>query len=379
MQQIIWNTVHAFGIIKSTWIPKNEIDELFTLMWDVDYGFNTLSIDKLKNWRQNKGKMLWDMWEGMFGEDRETNMLTNIIGDLNILAWADASTKSRAVRSSLAQAAHSIYANEWEVGLKFFKRDVWRFTDFKRDMWISDWDMIEPKYMMDRIWYAIEAKTKNLKGAEKWAEAKKLWDEAYYNISFYNNYYKWFKADVRRSMWVFYVMDSIPELSSIRYVDQNRWMFGLMKWALWKTSEYWYDITKAIYSHPRTLKWFADALNEPIFLRMANEIATAAQLWWVSDRATDWEIWPKRVLLSICAPMAASYMLIWETIANTIKAWKWASWRWEWAMGAIISSVWELVKEIADRWFLFEWMLANDIAKILNTAAVGKTWDDKLW
>jgi len=48
----------------------------------------------------------------MFGEDRETNMLTNIIGDLNILAWADASTKSRAVRSSLAQAAHSIYANE---------------------------------------------------------------------------------------------------------------------------------------------------------------------------------------------------------------------------------------------------------------------------
>ena len=365
-QQMISNESQARWILAAWSVDDMYIDQFMAMIDWKDIWFSLGSKD-LKEW------LLWEKQSGW-----KWSKILDMLWSMNSLLWWDNLTKKRALRSSFSIALSNIMDTEWEEWLRFLARDINRFSEFKNKYKLSDDDFINQVSLFKKMESLAKTSTKNMDVSKRVWEINKILDETASNASFFRNYYEPFIGKVRNSMGIFYVMDNIPELWSIRLINKYRYWFWLMKRAVGKASEYAYDVHKALRSHPFTVKWINDALNEPIFRRIFTDIAISAKIWSIMDKVTWDQSWSMNTFASVCVPAAAFSMLIGSDIMKATRKWVGVYEQWDWWIEAVLNGTLQLVKEVSDRAFIWMWMIGTDFAKIQATAAAWNTEWDKL-
>lgn len=385
-QQMVSNMLHASWILKSTSVAwTSEFDELYDF----------IQASSLKNLWFDIFESEWKFWERLFDREiknwrktyqwkKDSSVLKNTwlfwkdLATSNALMRWDRATQKWAVKSSLALAVDDIYKQWWADAVKDFTKRLDEYQKLLEKYWLKerdllDWDrffkkcneMLNPELAKKKR----SAEFANMNMAEYYATVKK---EQKFIYDFYRNEYAPFLGKARTSMGTFFVMDNIKELGSINVIDNNKYMFWLMKRAVGKTWEYMYDIWKAFkWVSPRNLwEW----LQAPVFKRLFNEAALWARAMWEVEKMTNHEFTISDWLKAVVVPFAAVWMLVWEAFINLVEDIlspnDWDKY-WEWfvkhALSTTIDSVYEF---ITDRAFIYMWMLWTDIWASVKTADV---------
>lgn len=405
-QQVASNLYHAQGILKSVSVAgTSEFDELFkffqnsdmkTLWFDifesewkywerilekgnpiVDTAANPLDniVKKTEKWSK------WILWTNYRFKDG--NVLKNLglfskdLATSNALMRWDRVTQKWAVKSSLALATDEIYKLGWAQAVEDFTKKLNKFTDLldkyglkERDLMDSDrffskaTQTLNSKKAMEAVWFTPDQ-------AHKYYLQNK--QDMKFIHDFYRNEYAPFMWKARTSMGTFFVMDNIKELGSIQAIDNNKYMFWLMKWSTGKIWEYLFDVWTAFNSFKWTKLWFFEALRAPIFKRIYSEVTEWMRGMWEIEKMTNDEFTIKDWMKATIVPVAAVSMLIWEAIVDwfqkTASSEEWDAGWWNFTKHVISTSLDSAVDFATDRMFIYAGMFGTDVGGSINTAS----------
>lgn len=371
-QQIFSNENQANWIIKAFfWSDTETLEDMKSLLtsrawWDA-FWFDIFKTE-------------WAMWELWWQADLSSKWVWNTIANnANVLVLWDKAWQRQAMLASLAMALKDDYKWLGQDAIIDLHNKIKWFYSYMDKFWLKETDFI--KWNFDDVMYKKMFELLETSGTKDTEYALlKLTEQKKDMLNFYTNTYSPLIWKVRANMWIFYVMDNIPELGSIRAIDNNRAMFWLMKRAMGKTWEYAYDVREALRWVNLNPASIMKALDKPIFTRMFTEITSAAKTWWLVDRLTDWEMNRRTTAAAIAVPYAAFSMLIWSTIYdNIIKYWiMWADKRWESVWEWIWNWTRQMLDDLLGRLFIYVWFVATDASKILATTEAWKDNNEKI-
>lgn len=377
-QQMVSNLLHSKGIRASTSIWGDpEVDKFLNKIqestaknfWFDLYGSewvfgNKASDVNIKNWKKSGWKS--KAWEWM-----------KKAWSSNALMLWDTRTKRAALKSSLSLALDDIY-KVWGVdAVKDFETKFDKFQEYLKKYDLREWDFLDrerysskmKKQITPDIWQTYEQVQKWFDEAAFLREQDEMWN-------FYHNEYAPFMGKARNSMGIFFVMDDIAELGSINLVDKWKYLFWLMKWAVGKTGEYWYDLAAEFAKNGYSRKWLFKTLQSPIVKRIVAECWEWAHAMRELEKMTNheftWQDWLKATVV----PVAAIMMLLWDSLIKSFEKNYLDS-----GVDNFAESTWWFVKDVfediyQDRAFIYAWILSSDIWRSWNTAGKVSDMDD---
>ena len=392
-QQVVSNLLHANWILKSVAVAwTSEFDDLFkviqnssvrNLWFDIfesEWKYWERLLDKAKvnvwnKWEKARQKMVrkkdWNFLKNtwLFGKDLATS---------NALMRWDRATQKRAVKSSLALATDEIYRLGWEQAVEEFTKKFDKYTELIETYWLKERDLMDSDRFFEKSTQTLNSPKMR---AKNWFDESQVGEyyakhsedmEFIYN--FYRNEYAPFMWRARTSMWTFFVMDDIKELGSIEMIDNNKYLFWLMKWSVGKIWEYTFDVWTAFKKFDWTRRGFLETLQQPIFKRIYSEVTEGMRTMWAVERATNDEFTIRDWLKAVVVPIAAVSMLCWEAIVDwaekTFSSEEWDRWWREFTKHAIWTSLDTTVDFLTDRAFIYAGMFGTDIGWAINTANV---------
>lgn len=387
-QQVVSNMLHANWILKSVSVAwTSEFDDLY----------KTIQNSEIRNLWFDIFDSEWKYWERLFDREIKNGRKTyqwkkdsgfrknsylfwkDIVTSNALMRW-DRATQSWAVKSSLALAVDDIYKQWWAAAVEEFTQKFKRYQELLKKYDLKERDIMDKdRFFSKSKWALNPTSSKAIK--KMWLESDEAAAAKYYaNVKeeqkfiydFYRNEYAPFIGKARTSMGTFFVMDNIKELGSINVIDNNRYMFWLMKWAAGKTWEYAFDIGKAFNTFKQ--RGFREWLQSPVFKRLFNEMAVWARAMWEVEKMTNHEFTIEDWAKATVVPVAAVSMLIWEAALQWAER---AFWReaWERHWNEMISHVFSTTLDSAyefltDRMFIYAGMFWTDVWSSITTANV---------
>ena len=319
----------------------------------------------------------WWQWWKKLSWGNYMQWMKKVFSTNALMLW-DMATKNQALKSSLALAMDDIYKVWWIDGVKNFEQKFDAFQEFLKKYDLKEWDFLDRErysrkienITTPKIGSSYEEVSKNYNQKALLREQNEMWN-------FYHNEYAPFMGKARNSMWVFFVMDDIGELGSIDFVDKNKFLFWLMKWATGKTGEYGFDLASEFAKNWFTPKGVWKTMTSPIVKRAVNELWEWAHAMWEIEKMTNheftWMDWVKATVV----PVAWIAMLFWDSIYKAamknysdiedFSDFAEASWK------TLKDVVEDLVK---DRAFIYAWVFGSDAWQAWTTANVVAPMDD---
>ena len=392
-QQVASNMLHAQGILRSVSVAgTSEFDELYKVIQNSEMRNLWFDIfeSEWKYWERLLDKTTvkyWNKWEKTRQKltwKKDGNFLKNTwlfwkdLATSNALMRWDKATQKRAVKSSLALATDEMYRLWWEQAVQEFTKKFDRFTHLLDQYGIKERDLMNSDRFFDRsiqILNSPKAKAKawfsNAQTHEYFTKSK---DDMQFIYDFYRNEYAPFMWKARTSMGTFFVMDDNKELGSIQVIDNNKYMFWLMKWSLGKMWEYMFDVWTAFNKFDWTRRWFRDVVSDPIFKRMYSELTEGARAMWEVEKFTNDEFTIRDWMKATVVPVAALSMFIWEAIMDwgekTFSSEEWDKGWFDFVKYVIWTSLDTAIDFVTDRMFIYAGMFGTDFGSSLNTANV---------
>ena len=369
-QQMVSNLLHSKGIRASTSIWGDpEVDKFLNKIQDSTaknfwfdlYGsewvFGTKNAEKgITDWKKSK----W--WSTAW------NWMKKAWSTNSLMLW-DMATKRAALKSSLSLALDDIY-KVWGIdAVRDFETKFDRFQEYLKKYDLREWDFLDrerysskmKKNLTPDVWQTYEQVQKSFDEAAFLREQDEMWN-------FYHNEYAPFMGKARNSMGIFFVMDDIAELGSINLVDKWKFFFWLMKWAVGKTGEYWFDLAAEFAKNWYSKKWLWKTLQSPIVKRVIAECWEWAHAMWELEKMTNHEFTVWDWLKATVVPVAAIMMLFWDSLIKSIE-----KNYFDWGVDNFAESTWWVIKDMADdifkdRAFIYAWIFGTDFWRSWNTA-----------
>ena len=372
-QQMVSNLLHSKWIRASTsiWgdpevdkflnkIQKSTANNFWFDLYGSEWVFGTKNAEKnITNWKRNKW---WSISLDWMKKAWSTNSL---------MLW-DMATKRAALKSSLSLALDDIY-KVWGIdAVRDFETKFDKFQEYLKKYDLREWDFLDrerysskmKKNLTPDVWQTYEQVQKSFDEASFLREQDEMWN-------FYHNEYAPFMGKARNSMGIFFVMDDIAELGSINLVDKWKFFFWLMKWAVGKTGEYWFDLAAEFAKNGYGPKWIMKTLQSPIVKRVIAECWEWAHAMWELEKMTNHEFTVWDWLKATVVPIAAIMMLFWDSL---IKSFEKNYSGLDWSIEDFAISTWWVIKDMADdifkdRAFIYAWIFGTDFWRSWNTAS----------
>lgn len=391
-QQVVSNLLHSSWILKSTYVAgTSQFDDLFkvfqnssmsNLWFDIfesEWKYWERILDKAATSKEKK--LVYKDWNYLknsvlFAKDFMTS---------NALMRWDRLTQKWAVKSSLALASDDIYKLWWAKWVEDFTKRVDKYNTLLDKYWINERDLMDKERFfkkMNNLLDPSHAKwlSRNASPVDVKNYFAKVNEDREFMYNFYRNEYAPFMGKARTSMGTFFVADNIKELGSIELIDNNKYMFWLMKWSVGKIWEYMYDIWSAVRKTDWTKRSFLELMEQPIFKRLFSEMFEWAHAMWEVEKLTNHEFTRWDGMKAICVPVAAVWMLFWEAMIDLAydvfdsKSWE-EGWL-EFVKHAFNTTISSVADTITDRAFIYLGMMMSDIWAAQKTAWV--VWKENM-
>ena len=386
-QQVVSNMLHANGILKSVSVAwTSEFDNLYKMIQNSEMRNLWFDIfeSEWKYWERIFDKTIKEDWRKTYQRKKDSWVMKNIylfwkdIVTSNALMRWDRATQKWAVKSSLALAVDDIYKQGWTEAVEAFTEKLKKFDDLLKKYDFKERDLMDK----DRFFKKVNQSSLPERLSKRWiaeeADMAKYFAESNEDFKFiydfYRNEYAPFFGKARTSMGTFFVMDNIKELGSINVVDNNKYMFWLMKWSTGKIWEYLFDIWTAFWKSWWTKRWFFEAISQPVFQRLFNEMAVWARAMWEVEKMTNHEFTIADWMKATVVPVAAVWMLFWESMIDwAVKSFWPDAWEQHWSdfvshvFNTTLDSAYEF---LTDRAFIYLGMLGTDAGASYTTADV---------
>jgi len=356
-QQGINNIMNAKGSLDWFMFDGDKLSGLIDYLWSkIDYRFIEGSM--LEMTRANK----W--WK---------YTTSKIIQDMNVLNRWDKWTKAYALKSATVNAFYDMFEHGGTEMVDNFLSKIGDMQDFLKKYELKEYDLFDKNTILTKVQKIAES---------NWESITDVWSQYDDFSKFYGKQVKDIKAKMRANLAVFYVTDNIPELSSIRFIENNRFLFALKKRAFGKFSEYGYKIGHDVRKMwvgafvQEAIKW-----NLPVINQITSEMLNGMRIWRATQRATGWEMTIGNMLEYLAIPATVLFMTIWEALRSWLHTTQdlsevrksaldaWANpdeiigWFAPYAAG-LLDTIWWLVGTA----FLFQEQLVNGFKKSFQTA-----------
>lgn len=386
-QQVVSNMLHANGILKSVSVAwTSEFDNLYKMIQNSEMKNLWFDIfeSEWKYWERIFDKTIKEDWRKTYQWKKDSWVMKNmylfwkdIVTSNALMRW-DRATQKWAVKSSLALAVDDIYKQGWTEAVEAFTKKLQQFNDLLKKYDFKERDLMDK----DRFFKKVNQSSLPERLAKRWiaeeADMAKYFAESNNDFKFiydfYRNEYAPFFGKARTSMGTFFVMDNIKELGSINAIDNNKYMFWLMKWSTGKIWEYLFDIWTAFWKNWWTRRWFFEAISQPVFQRLFNEMAVWAKAMWEVEKMTNHEFTIADWMKATVVPVAAVWMLFWEAMVDwAVKSFWPDAWEQHWSdfISHVFSTTLDTAYEfLTDRAFIYLGMLGTDVGASYTTADV---------
>lgn len=250
-------------------------------------------------WRQGK-------WVGYF--------VNNAMQQLSVLNRWDAATKWYAMKSAIVNSFYDMMEIGWTKAVDDFMEKLWAMQEFTKKYQINDYDFFDKNRISQKVSDLAKQYWENIN------DVRAQYDDF---AQFYGKEVRDIKAKVRTNLWVFYVTDNIPELSSVRFIERSRFLFALKKRAYGRFSEYGYKLVHDM-RKLWTRKFLQQAIswNLPIMNQIASEIITWLKIWRATQRATGGEMTIGDTLEFLAIPATVLFMTIGDALRTWIHWWQ---------------------------------------------------------
>ena len=355
-QQYWGNTARGIAMQKAIWVDDARLDELFDLIE------KKLSYDIFNA----------NVWDLIMGRWAGTASLDTILQYTNSLFWSDVASKRYAWKHALALWLYDKFSLYWDGALNEFVAKLKDMDAFLKDYKISPHTLWDYNYVISFLGRKLIES----------GDVKKLDKHLLKRVERISRFFAWeyseFIQKTRAWLSVFYVMDNMRELASIRAAEKFRWMFGLLKWWFGTLSTYSYDILKWIRDD-----WVAYTISKnPAFRQMALEVAQWAKLahsvqrmiWEEDDEGGYW-----RVISAITVPVVAAMMVAWGSLSKAHEEFAWQRDQWK-RFGAFLDATIEFTSDIFGRAYIYPQIFISSLIRPYNTVKQFEwgTWGDGL-